>query len=110
MQSFIHLKASIVFICLTLKISLISVFGNVYPKECVELVRLLQQEKYDEAKELSDRYSEMFRLLFVDGNPGGAKAQLSNMGYIKNILRLPLVPVRDDVREALKAEGEKFKG
>lgn len=91
-------------------VGVISVFGNVYPKECVELVRLLQQEKYDEAKELSDRYSEMFRLLFVDGNPGGAKAQLSNMGYIKNILRLPLVPVRDDVREALKAEGEKFKG
>ncbi len=90
-------------------VGVISVFGNVYPKECVELVRLLQQEKYDEAKVLSDRYSEMFRLLFADGNPGGAKAQLSNMGYIKNILRLPLVPVSDDVREALRIEGENFK-
>lgn len=90
-------------------VGVISVFGNVYPKECVELVRLLQQERYDEAKALSDRYSEIFRLLFVDGNPGGAKAQLSNMGYIKNVLRLPLVPVRDDVREALRVEDEKLK-
>ena len=90
-------------------VGVISVFGNVYPKECVELVRLLEQEKYDEAKALSDRYSEMFRLLFVDGNPGGAKAQLSNMGYIKNVLRLPLVPVREDVCEALRIEGEKLR-
>lgn len=90
-------------------VGVISVFGNVYPKECVELVRLLQQEKYDEAKALSDSYSEMFRLLFADGNPGGAKAQLSNMGYIKNVLRLPLVPVREDVCEALRIEGEKLR-
>ena len=90
-------------------VGVISVFGNVYPKECVELVRLLQQERYDEAKVLSDRYSEMFRLLFADGNPGGAKAQLSNMGYIKNVLRLPLVPVREDVCEALRIEGENLR-
>ena len=90
-------------------VGVISVFGNVYPKECVELVRLLEQKKYDEAKELSDSYSEMFRLLFADGNPGGAKAQLSNMGYVKNILRLPLVPVREDICEALRIEGERLK-
>ena len=90
-------------------VGVISVFGNVYPKECVELVRLLEQKRYDEAKELSDSYSEMFRLLFADGNPGGAKAQLSNMGYVKNILRLPLVPVREDVCEALRIEGERLK-
>ena len=47
-------------------------------------------------------------VLFADGNPAGAKAQLSNMGYIKNILRLPLVPAREDVREALKEAGEKM--
>ena len=90
-------------------VGVISVFGNVYPKECVELVRLLEQKRYDEAKELSDSYSEMFRLLFADGNPGGAKAQLSNMGYVKNILRLPLVPVREDICEALRIEGERLK-
>ena len=43
----------------------------------------MQQEKYDEAKALSDSYAEIFKLLFVDGNPAGAKAQLANLGYVK---------------------------
>ncbi len=83
-------------------VGVISVFGNVYPKQCVELVRLLQQGQFDEAKEVADRYTEIFRLLFVDGNPAGAKAQLANLGYVKNILRLPLIPANSEVTEALK--------
>ena len=89
-------------------VGVISVFGNVYPKEFVDFIRLMQQEKYDEAQILNERYSNIYKLLFADGNPAGAKAQLSNMGYIKNILRLPLVPAREDVREALKEAGEKM--
>ena len=87
----------------------ISVFGNVYPKEFVALVRLMQAGRYDDAKVLNDRYSEIYKLLFADGNPGGAKAQLSNMGYVKNILRLPLVPANEEVREALREADVKLK-
>lgn len=83
-------------------VGVISVFGNVYPKQCVELVRLLQQGKYEEAKEANERYTEIFKLLFVDGNPAGAKAQLSNLGLVKNVLRLPLIPANQEVTEALK--------
>ena len=90
-------------------VGVISVFGNVYPKEFVSFIRLMQQGKYDEAKELNDRYSEIYKLLFADGNPGGAKAQLSNLGYIKNILRLPLTPVREEISEALRLADEKLK-
>lgn len=89
-------------------VGVISVFGNVYPKEFVSFIRLMQQGKYDEAKELNDRYSEIYKLLFADGNPGGAKAQLSNLGYIKNILRLPLTPVREEISEALRLADEKL--
>lgn len=83
-------------------VGVISVFGNVYPKQCVELVRQLQQGKYEEAKEANERYAEIFKLLFVDGNPAGAKAQLSNLGLVKNVLRLPLIPANQEVTEALK--------
>lgn len=89
-------------------VGVISVFGNIYPKEFVSFIRLMQQGKYDEAKELNDRYSEIYKLLFADGNPGGAKAQLSNLGYIKNILRLPLTPVRKEISEALRLADEKL--
>ena len=89
-------------------VGVISVFGNVYPKQCVELVRLLEQGKYEEAAQLSEKYSEIFKLLFVDGNPAGAKAQLATMGYIKNVLRLPLIPASAEVTEALRVAGEKI--
>jgi 4-hydroxy-tetrahydrodipicolinate synthase len=89
-------------------VGVISVFGNVYPKEFVAFVRLMQQGRYNDAKVLNESYSEVYKLLFADGNPAGAKAQLSNMGYIKNVLRLPLVPANEEVREALREAGEKL--
>lgn len=90
-------------------VGVISVFGNVFPKEFVAFVRLMQQGKYEEAEKLNEQYLSMYKLLFADGNPGGVKAQLYNMGYINNILRLPLVPVCDEVRESLKIAGNKIK-
>ena len=89
-------------------VGVISVFGNVYPKEFVAFIRLMQEGRYDDARVLNENYSEVYKLLFADGNPGGAKAQLSNMGYIKNVLRLPLVPASEEVREALREAGEKL--
>ena len=40
------------------------------------------------------RITDLFSLLFVDGNPAGVKAVLHEMGFIENVLRLPLVPTR----------------
>ena len=40
-------------------------------------------------------------LLFVDGNPAGVKALLSEMGFIENVLRLPLVPTRITTKQKM---------
>ena len=40
------------------------------------------------------KFTDLYSLLFVDGNPAGVKALLHEMGFINNILRLPLVPTR----------------
>ena len=45
---------------------------------------------------------ELFKLLFVDGNPAGVKAMLSMMGMIENRLRLPLVPTRITTYEQMR--------
>ena len=39
-------------------------------------------------------FTELYSLLFVDGNPAGVKALLHEMGFIENQLRLPLVPTK----------------
>ena len=48
------------------------------------------------------RFTELFDLLFVDGNPAGVKSMLNAMGMIENKLRLPLVPTRITTFEAIR--------
>ena len=72
----------------------ISVIGNALPKEFSRMVRLALNGDYDSARTIHHRFTELFSLLFVDGNPAGVKAMLNSMGMIENVLRLPLVPTR----------------
>jgi len=75
-------------------VGVISVIGNALPKEFSRMVRLALQGEYDAARHIHHRFTELFKLLFVDGNPAGVKAMLNSMGLIQNELRLPLVPAR----------------
>ena len=87
-------------------IGVISVIGNAFPKEFSRMVRLGLQGDYANALTIHHRFTELFELLFVDGNPAGVKSILSAMGYIENRLRLPLVPTRittfEKIREVLR--------
>ncbi len=84
-------------------VGVISVIGNAFPKEFGKMVRLALQGDYQSAREIHHRFTELFDLLFVDGNPAGAKCMLSIMGYINNKLRLPLVPTRITTFEKIRA-------
>ena len=75
-------------------IGVISVIGNAFPREFSRMVRLALSGDYDSARTIHHSFTELFSLLFVDGNPAGAKSMLSMMGFIENKLRLPLVPTR----------------
>ncbi len=75
-------------------VGVISVIGNALPKEFSKMIRLQMRGEYDGARKIHHRFTDLFSLLFVDGNPAGVKAMLSEMGFIENVLRLPLVPMR----------------
>ena len=81
----------------------ISVIGNALPKEFSRMVRLAQAGDYKGALTIHHKFAELFKLLFVDGNPAGVKAMLSSMGLIQNVLRLPLVPSRISTFEKISA-------
>ena len=72
----------------------ISVIGNALPKEFSKMVRLALNGDFTSALTIHHKFTELFKLLFVDGNPAGVKAMLNNMGFIENELRLPLVPAK----------------
>lgn len=72
----------------------ISVIGNALPKEFSRMIRLEFQCEYEPARKIHHMFTELYSLLFVDGNPAGVKALLHEMGFIENQLRLPLVPTK----------------
>ena len=73
-------------------VGVISVIGNAQPKEFSRMIRLEFNGEYDAARIIHHQFTELYKLLFVDGNPAGCKALLNDMGMIENVLRLPLVP------------------
>ena len=62
------------------------------PKEFSRMIRLEFNGEYEPARKIHHMFTELYSLLFVDGNPAGCKALLNDMGMIENVLRLPLVP------------------
>ena len=92
-------------------VGVISVIGNAFPREFSQMTRLALAGDFRNALAIHQRFAELFKLLFVDGNPAGVKAMMHSMGLIKNKLRLPLVPTRlttyEEIREVLHQLGIK---
>lgn len=82
-------------------VGVISVIGNAFPREFGKLVRLCLEKDYDNARKIHYKFDELFRLMFVDGNPAGVKCLLNALGLIENELRLPLVPTRISTNERI---------
>jgi 4-hydroxy-tetrahydrodipicolinate synthase len=74
---------------------LISVASNAWPKEMKQIVA-------EKDAMMQQRLSHLIHLLFVEGNPSGIKTVLTEMGLIKNILRLPLVPNTENTQMVIR--------
>ena len=81
----------------------ISVIGNALPKQFSRMIRLEFKGECEPARKIHHRFTELYKLLFVDGNPAGVKALLNDMGMIENVLRLPLVPTTIATKEKMAA-------
>jgi 4-hydroxy-tetrahydrodipicolinate synthase len=81
----------------------ISVVGNAFPKRFSRMINNINEGNLEEARK--DHYDliELIQTLFADGNPGGIKRVLKELGICKEYLRLPLVPVNEAVGNKLEA-------
>lgn len=82
-------------------VGVISVIGNALPREFGRMIRLEFNGEYEAARKIHHNFTELYKLLFVDGNPAGCKALLNDMGMIENVLRLPLVPTRIETKQKM---------
>lgn len=89
-------------------VGVISVIGNVLPKQLSDMIRLCLKGDYKSALPLHLALIEFTRMMFAEGNPAGPKAALKHFGVCDDHLRLPLVKVSDDLRHSIIKESEKL--
>lgn len=71
----------------------VSVFSNLFPRQLVDVL----------AGGAAGSMMEWCDLLFAEGSPAGVKAALNLVGMCSDVLRLPLVPVSEGLKEKMRA-------
>lgn len=91
-------------------VGVISVFSNIYPNEMKQLVDSALNNNYEKARELHNKYLNMMNLLFIETSPSPVKFLASHIGLMKNIIRLPLIPISNSSEQVLIQEYNKLSG
>ena len=86
----------------------ISVIAGGFPNLFISGVQAAIEGDHKKADEIANLVQSIADQVYAEGNPGGIKAVLALRGMIENQLRLPLIPVSDPVRSALKTFVDKY--
>ena len=81
---------------------LISVASNEAPAQMTALVRACLENNWSEARRLNRELFPLMRANFIETSPGPVKAGVAMMGRVKEVYRLPMVPVRPETRDKLR--------
>ena len=86
----------------------ISVICNAYPKEYSNLVHAALKNDFITARNEHYKLLNHMNLIFADGNPGGIKVVLNEMGICENEVRLPLSKVNKEIEDKLREATRTF--
>jgi 4-hydroxy-tetrahydrodipicolinate synthase len=87
----------------------ISVIANGTPRIFSTMVHEALSNNFPEAKVKSHQLDELVTFIFEQGNPAGIKAVLKYLGVCDDNVRLPLVPVNDDLRRRIITKVDQLK-
>ena len=82
----------------------VAALANVAPRECVAMYDVFHAGRHDEARALQLRFTQLNAAVTTRWNVPGLKAALEelNQGYYGGAPRLPLRPLGDEDRAALR--------
>ena len=86
----------------------VSVIANTVPRPFTDLVRAALRHDMPTAQRLNLQLLDLYRLLFIEGNPVGVKAAMELQGLCSRHVRLPLTPMTEQGVHLLMAEMEKM--
>lgn len=82
----------------------ISVAANGYPDMFCKMVKSMMNVDVKTALDIHYKTLKMNNLIFADGNPAGIKCLMAHRNLCKNVLRLPLVTVNENVKKDIENE------
>ena len=80
----------------------ISVTANVAPRLCAQMQEATLRGDYAEALKVQDKLMPLHHALFVESSPGPVKYAASLLGLCEAEARLPIVPVVESTRKAVR--------
>jgi 4-hydroxy-tetrahydrodipicolinate synthase len=80
----------------------ISVTSNVAPRLCAEFQSACLRGDFGTALKLQDKLMPLHTILFIETNPAPVKYALSVLGKCAETVRLPMVPVSEKTRAAVR--------
>ncbi len=81
----------------------VSVASNIIPAKLVEFTNTMLNGNWDKAREMQLELYDLFKILFVETNPGPVKLSANLMGLMNNRMRLPLTAPLEENQEKIKA-------
>ncbi len=80
----------------------ISVTANVAPALCAQLQQACLQNDFASALAIQQRLLPLHEALFIEPNPAGAKYAASLLGLCSDYCRLPMVPLSEETKKAIR--------
>lgn len=85
-------------------VGVISVASNIVPGAIRKLVDAVLGNNLDEAREIHLKHFDLFKSLFLEGNPAGIKAAMRLLGRDTGDVRLPLWEVSGPTKMAIRQQ------
>lgn len=86
----------------------ISVVANAFPSHFSKMVDACLKGDLNTARKLHYDLLPITKLFFTEGNPGGVKIALEELGWMAPHMRLPLVQVSENLKKQIVAETSKL--
>ncbi len=83
-------------------VGIISVAANIVPDKVAKIVDSFRSRDVETAKRINDELTSLFKVLFIETNPGPVKMAMNWMGMSAGGPRLPLVELEPENQEKLR--------
>ncbi|MHA1273249.1 MAG: 4-hydroxy-tetrahydrodipicolinate synthase [Promethearchaeota archaeon] len=90
-------------------VGVISVASNIIPAKMMEFTTIMNEGNWEKAKQMQLDLYDLFKILFIETNPGPVKYAAELMGIMNKRLRLPLTPPLEQNQEKIKKVLERHK-